>query len=45
MGLASFSALAKQIRTDHAVYGIRDKGIDGVGAPFERVEGHGRVLS
>ena len=38
MGLASFSALAKQIRTDHAVYGIRAKGIDGVGAPFERVE-------
>lgn len=37
-GLASFSALAKQIRTDHAVYGIRAKGIDGVGAPFERVE-------
>ena len=37
-GLASFSALAKQIRTDRAVYGIRAKGVDGVGAPFERVE-------
>ena len=44
-GLASFSALAKQIRTDHAVYGIRAKGIDGVGAPFERVEEMPRNLA
>jgi acetoacetyl-CoA synthetase len=37
-GLASFSRLAKQIRTDHPIYGIQAKGVDGLEAPFERVE-------
>jgi acetoacetyl-CoA synthetase len=37
-GLASFSCLAKQIRTAHPIYGIQAKGVDGLEAPFERVE-------
>lgn len=37
-GLASFSGLAKQIRTDHPVYGIQAKGVDGLEPPFDRVE-------
>jgi acetoacetyl-CoA synthetase len=37
-GLASFSKLAKQIRTDHPIYGIQAKGVDGLEAPYDRVE-------
>jgi acetoacetyl-CoA synthetase len=37
-GLASFSGLAKHIRTANPVYGIRAKGVDGIEEPFERIE-------
>jgi thioesterase domain-containing protein len=37
-GRASFSELAKHIRTEHAIYGIQAKGVDGMEEPFERIE-------
>jgi acetoacetyl-CoA synthetase len=37
-GIASFSELAKHIRTKHAIYGIQAKGVDGMEEPFERIE-------
>ena len=37
-GRASFSELAKHIRTGHSVYGIQAKGVDGMEKPFERIE-------
>jgi acetoacetyl-CoA synthetase len=37
-GRASFSQLAKQIRTGHPIYGIQARGVDGMEEPFERVE-------
>lgn len=37
-GRASFSQLAKHIRTGHPIYGIQAKGVDGREKPFERIE-------
>jgi acetoacetyl-CoA synthetase len=37
-GRASFSQLAKHIRTGHAIYGIQAKGVDGMEQPFDRIE-------
>jgi acetoacetyl-CoA synthetase len=37
-GRASFSKLAKHIRTGHSVYGIQAKGVDGMEEPFDRIE-------
>jgi acetoacetyl-CoA synthetase len=37
-GRASFSELAKHIRTGHPIYGIQAKGVDGMEEPFERIE-------
>jgi acetoacetyl-CoA synthetase len=37
-GRSSFSGLAKQIRTEHAIYGIQAKGVDGMEEPLERIE-------
>jgi acetoacetyl-CoA synthetase len=37
-GRASFSELAKHIRTEHSVYGIQAKGVDGIQKPLERIE-------
>lgn len=37
-GRASFSQLAKQIRTGHPIYGIQAKGVDGMEEPFDRIE-------
>jgi len=37
-GRASFSKLAKYIRTGHAIYGIQARGVDGMEEPLERVE-------
>jgi thioesterase domain-containing protein len=37
-GCASFSRLAKRIQTDHAIYGIQAKGVDGMENPFDCVE-------
>jgi acetoacetyl-CoA synthetase len=37
-GRARFSKLAKYIRTEHAIYGMQAKGVDGLEEPFERIE-------
>src|SRR5256885_1172876 len=37
-GLVQFGELAKHIRTDHPIYGIRARGIDGAEEPLDRVE-------
>jgi acetoacetyl-CoA synthetase len=37
-GCASFSGLAKSIRTEHPIYGIQAKGVDGLEEPFDRIE-------
>jgi acetoacetyl-CoA synthetase len=37
-GRASFSELAKHIHTEHSIYGIQAKGVDGLEQPFERIE-------
>lgn len=37
-GRAKFTALAKHIRTEHAIYGLQAKGVDGLEEPFERIE-------
>jgi len=37
-GRASFSELAKHIRTGHPIYGIQAKGVDGLEEPFARIE-------
>jgi acetoacetyl-CoA synthetase len=37
-GRASFSQLAKHIRTGHPIYGIQAKGVDGLEEPLERIE-------
>lgn len=37
-GLASFSELAKHIRTNHPIYGVQAKGVDGMEEPLERIE-------
>jgi acetoacetyl-CoA synthetase len=37
-GCASFSKLAKRIQTDHPIYGIQAKGVDGMENPFDCVE-------
>ncbi len=37
-GRASFSELAKHICTEHPIYGIQAKGVDGMERPFERIE-------
>lgn len=37
-GRASFSELAKHIPTDHPVYGIQAKGVDGLEEPLGRIE-------
>jgi thioesterase domain-containing protein len=37
-GRARFWELAKNIRTDHAIYGFQARGVDGLEEPFERIE-------
>ena len=37
-GHPNFFQLAKHIHTDHAIYGIQAKGIDGVEEPQDRIE-------
>lgn len=37
-GCASFSKLAQSIQTEHPIYGILAKGVDGLEEPFDRVE-------
>ena len=37
-GRASFSHLAKHIRTGHSIYGIQAKGVDGMEEPLDRIE-------
>jgi acetoacetyl-CoA synthetase len=37
-GRASFSELAKHILTEHPVYGIQARGVDGLEPPFGRIE-------
>jgi acetoacetyl-CoA synthetase len=37
-GRARFAKLAKNIRTDHAIYGFQAKGVDGLDKPFEHIE-------
>lgn len=37
-GRASFSELAKHIRTEHSIYGIQAKGVDGMEEPLGRIE-------
>ena len=37
-GRASFSGLAKRIQTDHPIYGIQAKGVDGIEEPLDRIE-------
>jgi acetoacetyl-CoA synthetase len=37
-GRARFAKLVKHIHTDHPIYGIQAKGIDGREEPFERIE-------
>jgi acetoacetyl-CoA synthetase len=37
-GCASFSRLAKHIRTGHPIYGIQAKGVDGMEESFDRIE-------
>jgi acetoacetyl-CoA synthetase len=37
-GRASFSLLAKHIRTGHSIYGIQAKGVDGMAEPFDCIE-------
>src|SRR5579872_439718 len=37
-GLATFSALARQIQTEHAIYGLLAKGVDGQDDPQDRIE-------
>jgi acetoacetyl-CoA synthetase len=37
-GRARFLELAKHIRTDHSIYGLQAKGVDGLEKPFERIE-------
>lgn len=37
-GRASFSSLAKEIQTDHPIYGMLAKGLDGMDEPLDRVQ-------
>jgi acetoacetyl-CoA synthetase len=37
-GCASFSGLAKSIPTEHPIYGIQARGVDGLEEPFDRIE-------
>ena len=37
-GRAKYSELARHIRTDHTIYGIQAKGVDGLEEPFDRIE-------
>ena len=37
-GRASFSRLAQLVRTDHPIYGIQAKGVDGMEEPLDRIE-------
>ena len=37
-GRAKYSELARHICTDHAIYGIQAKGVDGLEEPFDRIE-------
>lgn len=37
-GRASFSELARHIRTEHPIYGIQAKGVDGLEEPLESIE-------
>ena len=37
-GCTSFSKLAKRIQTEHPIYGIQAKGVDGMENPFDCVE-------
>lgn len=37
-GRATFSGLARQIQTEHAIYGLLAKGLDGIEEPQDRIE-------
>jgi acetoacetyl-CoA synthetase len=37
-GRASFSELARHIHTEHSIYGIQAKGVDGLEQPFDSIE-------
>lgn len=37
-GRARFSKLAKHIATDHSIYGLQAKGVDGLEQPFDRIQ-------
>lgn len=37
-GLATYAALATQIQTEHAIYGLMAKGVDGLDEPQDRIE-------
>jgi thioesterase domain-containing protein len=37
-GRASFSELARHIFSEHPIYGIQARGVDGLEAPFDRIE-------
>lgn len=37
-GRASFSALAQRIQTEHAIYGLLARGVDGLEEPYNRIE-------
>ena len=37
-GRARFLELAKHIRTDHSIYGLQAKGVDGLDEPSERID-------
>lgn len=37
-GRASFSELAKHVETEHSIYGIQARGVDGLEKPVERIE-------
>ena len=37
-GQASFSKLAQYIQTNHPIYGIQARGVDGIEKPFDRIE-------
>jgi acetoacetyl-CoA synthetase len=37
-GRASFSELARHMQTEHPIYGIQARGVDGLEPPFDRIE-------
>jgi acetoacetyl-CoA synthetase len=37
-GMVEYYTLAQHIRTDHPIYGVQARGLDGIDEPFDRVE-------